>query len=89
MTTILRKLPLTQVWLGLLALTGISLLLGDRFGHASWMPLFVASVIWIKGTVVAHYFLESHSAHPFIAWLLRVFIAFAPVALLVTSALSR
>lgn len=89
MTTIIRKLPLTQVWLGLLALTGISLLLGDRFGHASWMPLFVAAVIWIKGTIVAHYFLESYSAHPFIAWLLRVFIAFAPVALLVTSAISR
>lgn len=89
MTTILRKLPLAQVWLGLLALTGISLLLGDRFGHASWMPLFVAAVIWIKGTVVAHYFIESDSAHPFIAWLLRAFIAFAPVALLVTSALSR
>lgn len=87
--TTVKKLPIVQAWAGLLALTGISLLLGHSYGHASWMPLLVAAIIWIKGTVVARYFLESHAVHPFIAWLLRIFIAFAPLALLLTAGLSR
>jgi hypothetical protein len=40
-------------WLGLLALTLLSLALGERFGHAPWMPLLVAAIIWAKGTMVA------------------------------------
>jgi len=83
-----KQLPVVHAWAGLLALTGLGLVLGHMFGHAPWMPLVVAAVIWIKGTVVARYFLESDGAHPFIAWLLRLFIAFAPVALLVTDRLS-
>ena len=35
--------------------------------------------------MVARYFIESHLAHPFIARLLRVFIAIAPVALVLTA----
>lgn len=76
-------------WLGLLALTLVSLALGNRFGHAPWMPLLVAAIIWIKGTLVARYFIESHQAHPFIAVMLRVFIAFAPVALVLTAFLGK
>lgn len=53
------------------------------------MPVVVAAIIWIKGTVVARHFLESRTAHPFIAWLLRVFVAIAPVALLLTTWLER
>lgn len=87
--TTMKKLPLVQAWAGLLALTGISLALGAHFGHASWMPLFVAGIIWVKGTVVARWFLESRAVHPFIAWLLRIFIAFVPVALLITTSLNN
>jgi len=76
-------------WLGLLALTLVSLALGQRFGHASWMPLPVAAIIWVKGAVVARYFIESHQAHPFIAWVIRVFIALVPVALIVTALLGK
>ncbi|WP_202962675.1 hypothetical protein [Herminiimonas sp. CN] len=72
-------------WLGLLALTAVSLIMGNRFGHAPWMPLLVALIIWIKGTLVARYFIESHQAHPFIAVMLRIFIAFAPAALVLTA----
>lgn len=79
-----RALPV-QAWLALLTLTVLSLLLGERFGHASWMPLLVAAIIWVKGAVVARSFLESHTAHPFIAWLVRAFIGYAPVALLATT----
>jgi hypothetical protein len=79
----------TMAWLGLLALTAISLLLGAQFGAASWMPFLVAGIIWIKGSMVARYFIESHQAHPFIAWVLRTFIAFASIGLVVTTIVSR
>ena len=80
---------LVPVWAGLMVLTALSILLGEHHGHASWMPLLVAVIIWIKGTMVARYFLESDRSHPFITWLLRAFIAFVPIALLFTDNLSR
>ena len=88
-TMIAKRITPVHAWLALLALTGISLLLGDRYGHASWMPLLVAAIIWIKGAVVARWFLESQDFHPFIAWVLRIFIAFAPIALLLTDILGK
>ena len=88
-TMIAKRITSVHAWLALLALTGISLLLGGRYGHASWMPLLVAAIICIKGAVVARCFLESGDFHPFIAWVLRIFIAFAPVALLLTDTLSK
>lgn len=84
-----NRLSLVAIWTGLMALTGLSILLGEHHGHATWMPLLVAVIIWIKGTMVARYFLESDRAHPFITWLLRAFIAFVPMALLLTGGLSR
>jgi hypothetical protein len=72
------------VWLGLLALTVISLAAGEQFGHARWMPLLVAAIIWIKSAMVARYFIQSHLAHPLIAWIVRIFIGFAPAALVIT-----
>ena len=81
--------PSVLAWLGLLVLTMVSLVLGSRFGHASWMPLLVALIIWVKGTLVARYFIESDTAHPFIAMLLRVFVAFVPVALVLTALLGK
>lgn len=78
-------LPLTATWLVLVALTLVSLGLGEWFRAASWLPLLVAAIIWLKGALVARYFIESHRAHPFITRLLRVFIAIAPVALVLTA----
>ena len=75
----------TLTWLTLVALTLISLGLGQWFHGASWLPLLVASIVWIKGTLVARHFIEVRWVHPFIAWVLRVFVAFAP-ALLILSA---
>jgi hypothetical protein len=72
-------------WLALLALSFTGLLLGDWFGHRPWLPLLVAAIIWVKGSLVAHYFIESHTAHPFVRWLLRVFIATVPAALVITA----
>lgn len=76
-------------WLALLALTLVSLILGKRFGHAPWMPLIVAAIIWIKGTLVARYFIESHDVHYVIALIMKIFIAFVPAALVLTSIFSK
>ena len=76
---------LTAAWLGLVALTLVGLGLGEWFRAARWLPLLVAAIIWLKGALVARHFIESHIAHPFIARLLRGFIAIAPVALILTA----
>lgn len=75
----------TLAWLALVALTFASLGLGEWFPAAPWLPLLVAAIIWVKGTLVARHFIESHVAHPFIARLLRGFVAFAPLALVATA----
>ncbi|WP_295009052.1 hypothetical protein [uncultured Dechloromonas sp.] len=76
---------ITAAWLALVALTLLSLGLGEWFRDVSWLPLVVAAIMWIKGVVVARCFIESHVAHPFIARVLQVFIALAPIALIVTA----
>lgn len=83
---LLHRVPaITVAWLALLLLTLVSLTSGEWFPSASWLPLLVGAVIWIKATLVTRYFIETQQAHPFIVWLLRLFIAFAVLALLVTS----
>lgn len=76
---------LTLAWLALVALTLISLSLGEWFRAADWLPLLVVTLIWFKGAVVSRCFIESHIAHPFIARLLQGFIAVAPAALILTA----
>jgi hypothetical protein len=76
---------LTAAWLALVALTLASLGLSEWFREAHWLPLLVAAIIWIKGVVVARSFVESQLAHPFVARLLKVFIAIAPLALIATA----
>ncbi|WP_150428030.1 hypothetical protein [Dechloromonas sp. CZR5] len=76
---------LTAAWLALVALTLASLGLGEWFRAAAWLPALVAAIMWLKGIVIARCFIESHIAHPFIARVLTVFIAFAPIALLITA----
>ena len=51
--------------------------------------LDAAGQVWVKGSLVARYFIESHTAHSFVTWLLRVFIAVVPVALVVTAFLGK
>ncbi|NJD25928.1 MAG: hypothetical protein FIB06_11045 [Betaproteobacteria bacterium] len=76
---------LTAAWLVLVALTLLSLVLGEWFRAAQWLPLLVAAIIWFKGAVVATAFIESHVAHPFVTRLLQAFVAIAPLALVVTA----
>jgi hypothetical protein len=77
--------PLVLAWLGLVALTILGLGLGRSSGGASWLPLAVAAIVWLKAWIVARHFIESHLAHPFIAWVVRVFIVCVPSALVFTA----
>jgi len=72
-------------WLALTVLTLASLALGEWLRGANGLPLLVAAIVWAKGWLVARHFIESHEAHPFIARMLQIFIAFVPIALLMTS----
>lgn len=76
-------------WLGLVLLTFLSLFLGEWFHGAAWLPLLVAAILWSKGTLVARHFIEAPRAHPFIAWLLRIFVALTPFLLLLTAFFGR
>jgi hypothetical protein len=90
MTRIIRTVPVPFLaWLGLLALSFTGLMVGEWFGHTPWMPLLVAVIIWVKGSLVARYFIESHTAHGFVTWLLRVFIALVPTALVIIAFLGK
>lgn len=75
-------LPLTAAWLGLIALTLFSLSLSQWLHGARWLPPLVAAIIWLKGALIAHQFIEVGLAHPFIRRVLAGFIAFTPLALL-------
>ncbi|MBP9713294.1 MAG: hypothetical protein KBD60_06305 [Sterolibacterium sp.] len=74
--------PLTWTWLALVALTLLSLELGRWMHGAALLQVVVAAIIWFKGRLVARHFIEAHIAYPYIRNLLNVFIAFAPLALL-------
>lgn len=73
--------PLTYGWLVLVALTLLSLGIGQWLHGVVWLPILVAAIIWAKGALIARFFIESHLSHPFIRRVLRYFIAFTPVAL--------
>ena len=73
--------PLTWAWLVLVVLTIASLGLGHWFHGAVWLPLLVAAIVWVKGRLVARQFIGAPEAHPYVAWVLRIFVAFAPIAL--------
>lgn len=81
--------PLVSAWLILVLLTLASLGLGHWFHGAAWLPPLVAAIVWLKGALVARRFIESPLAHPFIAWVLRVFIAFTPAALVLSAFFGR
>ena len=76
--------PLTYAWLGLVVLTLISPLLAEVLHGAVWLQLLVAAIIWFKGWLIARQFIEIHLAHPFIRRVTLIFVAFTPVALLLT-----
>ena len=77
--------PLVRTWLALVGLTLVSPQLGDGVGGQEAMQLIVAAIIWIKGHLVARHFIEAERAHPFLRNVLRFFIAFTPIAIVLTT----
>ncbi len=75
--------PLTLAWLGLIALTIVSVYLGHWFHGTAWLQVLVAIIIWLKGTLVANQFIEIKVAHSFIRRVVLGFIAVTPLALLI------
>jgi len=77
--------PLVWAWLALVALTLVSPLLGDMLGRDQAVQLIVAAIIWVKARLVTRHFLEAERTHPFIRNVLRFFIAFTPIAIVLTT----
>ncbi|MFU2489551.1 hypothetical protein [Thauera sp. WH-1] len=90
METIARKpatslRPLVLTWLALVGLTLVSPQLGNGLGGQDAVQLVVAAIIWLKGHLVARHFIEAELAHPFLRNVLRFFIAFTPIAIVLTT----
>lgn len=83
--------PLVCAWLGLVGLTLVSVGLGQWF-HGDGgvvLQLLVAAIVWLKSLLVARKFIETDLAHPFIRRVVLCFVAFTPVALLLTAFFGR
>lgn len=79
-----RMTPLVVAWAGLVILTLVSIALGEWLRGVPGLLLPVASIIWLKAWLVARYFLETRLTTTFIRRLVWTFIAFAPIALVIT-----
>ena len=77
--------PLVLSWFALVCLTFLGLGLSSGALRGAGFQLLVAALVWLKGWIVARYFIESHVAHPFIATVVRVFILCVPLALVLTA----
>jgi len=73
---------LTLAWLALILLTLASVALGKGYTDAGWLPALMAVTIWAKSAIVANRFIEADRAHPFVRWLVRLFIALTPITLI-------
>lgn len=78
-----------RAWIGLVALTFLSLWLVSSLPHRTWIALAVAAIAWVKAWTVARNFLESWRAGPLFAGIVRLFIALAPLGLLLTAWLEQ
>lgn len=84
-----RLSPLFAAWAGLVLFTLLSVALGEWMRGAPGLLLPVASIIWLKAWLVARYFLEVPLCTTFIRRLIWTFIAFAPIALVLTDLFGR
>ncbi len=76
-------------WAILVLLTLASVGLGEWLQEGAWLSALVGGIIWLKAWLVARYFLETPFSHTFIRRLTWVFIAFVPVALVLTVMFGR
>lgn len=73
--------PLARAWGALILLSLLSLLLGQWLRGENGLPAGVALILWLKGWLVVHYFLEAGHAHRFIRRVLYGFISVTPLCL--------
>ena len=76
--------PLVMTWGGLVLLSLLSVGLGEWVGNAPWLPAMVGAIIWLKGWLVARHFLEARLCRTLIRRMIWTFVAFAPIALVIT-----
>lgn len=76
--------PLFIAWAALIILTMISVLLGQILKNTEGLTEMVAGIIWLKAWLVAYFFLEASHCHTFIRRLVFIFIAYAPILLVLT-----
>lgn len=81
--------PLVNTWLVLVGLTMASVALSQHLHGTAWLQLLVAAIVWIKGEIIARHFIEIRIAHPFIRRVIRTFVAFTPVALVLIAFFGR
>lgn len=76
--------PLAFAWAGLVVLSLLSVGLGEWIGDAPWLPAMVGAILWAKGWLVAHFFLEARLCKTLIRRMIWAFVGFAPIALVIT-----
>ncbi len=76
----------TRAWLALLAITVASagIAVAER-GVLPWVGWLIAALVWFKARLVARHYLEVHDVAPVFRRIVAVFIALAPLALVVTA----
>lgn len=79
-----RLAPLVLAWLGLVSLSVLSVFIGEWFGDADVLPPLVGAIVWLKGWLVARFFLEARLCRTLIRRIIWAFVAFAPIALVLT-----
>ena len=76
--------PLVLAWAILVVLSLLSMGLGEWVGDTPWLPSLVAAIIWLKAWLVARFFLEAQLCRTLIRRMIWTFIAFSPIALVLT-----
>lgn len=76
----------TSAWLWLLAITVVCLALAvTERGALPWVGWLVAALVWGKAHILAHHYLEVADAGKVFGRIVHVFIALAPLALILTA----
>ena len=73
-----------KTWFALIGLTFLGAVLGET-GNAGWpLSLTVASLIYIKSSIVVDQYMEMRSANKRIRTVLRIFFIATPILIIIT-----